>query len=385
MGAPIDNGPLPPSNQVYIKGLPPQLTEERLEEIFAPYGNVIWKKVIQPVAQSSIGDEMSLALVQFSTVAEASWLVENLDKNIPEGLDRPILVRFAKSQGARTPLFAQKGKGVGVRSAPYPVAHASGAGLLNGENKQGPNAGAAAILAGMRRAVANKGAAQPMAPDSFAVPEGATPKVGDFIRVEGLPPHTADDQIRDIFEQYGAVAHVRVLNPAASWESGTHCTVAIIRMQKAEEATWIVENLNLNIPSGLHRPVSVRFASDVTRARSSATPVKTAPGKGANWPEPPPPSDQIYVKGLPAGLTEDELRSVFAQYGTVVWTRMLQSDGHGEAVALVQFSSTEEATWVVQNLNLNIPQGLEKPIKVMFSASGAKKAAKGGGKGIGLL
>merc|ERR1719253_21722 len=48
--------------------------------------------------------------------------------------------------------------------------------------------------------------------------------------------------------------------------------------------------------------------------------------------------------------------------------------------ALVQFESTEDSKWFVENLNGNIPEGLEAPIKVEFSTKAAGDAGKGKGK-----
>jgi len=169
----------------------------------------------------------------------------------------------------------------------------------------------------------------------------------------------------------------------------------------------MVENLDRNIPEGLNKPVTVRYADVDSRVGAdSRVGVDSrvgaaAPGAGRGTtmghnsgprPAPPPPprgqhsgttssqaSDNLYIKGLPPHMTEDKLRDIFTPYGDVTSTKVLQSngksvDGQGESVALLQFGTEEEARWIEENLNGNIPEGLERPISVKFYT-------KGGGKG----
>merc|ERR1719369_2239526 len=77
------------------------------------------------------------------------------------------------------------------------------------------------------------------------------------------------------------------------------------------------------------------------------------------------PSDNIYVGDLPADIDEARLGAVFGAYGTVKSSKILP--GPGKCGALIRYTTTEEATWVVENLNGNIAQGLESPIKVNFA------------------
>lgn len=97
----------------------------------------------------------------------------------------------------------------------------------------------------------------------------------------------------------------------------------------------------------------------------------------------PPPSDNVFVGSLPGDITEDTVRTVFGAYGTVVECRVMPpKDGRfaGTASAMVRFSSVEEGTWIVENLNGNLAQGLNDPVVCRFANPGG---AKGGGKGKG--
>merc|ERR1712166_1112057 len=73
-------------------------------------------------------------------------------------------------------------------------------------------------------------------------------------------------------------------------------------------------------------------------------------------------------------------------YGQIVDSRMLPGrDEAAKPCAMIRFASVEMATWVVENLNGNIPQGLAEPIIARFanSGGGSKGGAKGGDFGGG--
>lgn len=91
-----------------------------------------------------------------------------------------------------------------------------------------------------------------------------------------------------------------------------------------------------------------------------------------------PPRDNLYISDLPSSISEDELRVVFSQYGTVKHSRLTSSGG----AAVIRFASLDEAKWVVENLNGNIPQGLQSPVSVKYANAPRQDAGwKGGGKG----
>merc|ERR1719221_1503240 len=88
--------------------------------------------------------------------------------------------------------------------------------------------------------------------------------------------------------------------------------------------------------------------------------------------------DNLYVKELPAGMTDHQVREIFSAYGGVKQVKVLNSagitkDGRGMSVALVRMGDQHEATWLVEHLDGNIPQGLSQPINVKFATSGPKQ------------
>jgi len=93
----------------------------------------------------------------------------------------------------------------------------------------------------------------------------------------------------------------------------------------------------------------------------------------------PPPSDNLFVGELPDGIQDATVRQLFGQYGTVTDLRILPGNASGTAAALIRFAHEEEAIWIVNNVNGNIPEGLSSPVVIRYANS--RGAGKGGAKG----
>merc|ERR1712232_1135723 len=93
--------------------------------------------------------------------------------------------------------------------------------------------------------------------------------------------------------------------------------------------------------------------------------------------------DNLYMKGLPAGISEELIKATFSQYGVVVSCKALPSPaGVADQAALLRMATVQEAKWLVDNVNNNIPQGLSGPVQIRFADN--PKGLKGAGKGPGL-
>lgn len=97
----------------------------------------------------------------------------------------------------------------------------------------------------------------------------------------------------------------------------------------------------------------------------------------AAWANMPPPSDNLYVCGLPMDCSEDSVKSIFSQYGMVVSVKVLPVNGKPDRACLVRMGDTAQAQWLVENVNQNIPVGLTSPIVVRFAQRAATKIPTG--------
>eukprot|EP00931_Biecheleriopsis_adriatica_P109637 TRINITY_DN83895_c0_g1_i1.p1 TRINITY_DN83895_c0_g1~~TRINITY_DN83895_c0_g1_i1.p1 ORF type:complete len:200 (-),score=57.08 TRINITY_DN83895_c0_g1_i1:102-701(-) len=106
---------------------------------------------------------------------------------------------------------------------------------------------------------------------------------------------------------------------------------------------------------------------------------KDGKGKGK---EQAPPNENIFVTGLPVDATAESVQATFGQYGTVVSAKVLPvQEGKTAAAAFVQLAQLDHATWIVENIDRNIPQGLGVAVRVQFATPKEPKGGKDGGKG----
>merc|ERR1712178_432610 len=88
----------------------------------------------------------------------------------------------------------------------------------------------------------------------------------------------------------------------------------------------------------------------------------------------PAPQGNLYIKGLPVGFSEDMVREIFGAYGAIASLRVLDTPaGADNSAALVRFRDVSQATWLVDNLNGNIPKGLSTPVTVRYANPGKGK------------
>jgi len=86
------------------------------------------------------------------------------------------------------------------------------------------------------------------------------------------------------------------------------------------------------------------------------------PGRGWVMMQQPPPSERVYMTGLPDGVDQAKLLQIFGAYGTIKDSAQISS-----SAAIMKFATVDEATWFVNNLNGNMPEGLTSPVTVQFA------------------
>jgi len=84
--------------------------------------------------------------------------------------------------------------------------------------------------------------------------------------------------------------------------------------------------------------------------------------------QPAPESEELFVKGLPLGSTNESVKALFSQYGNVYSAAVLPvSAGKMAMAAFVNMSTVEDARNVVQSVSGQIPGGLSEPVDVSYA------------------
>merc|ERR1719323_2029809 len=89
-----------------------------VHEIFAAYGTVQDSKVLVANGRSNDGQGQSVAIIRMGDIAEATWLVDNVNGNIPQGLTSPVLITYA-GQRTTAPAPAAAAPEKAARYTPY--------------------------------------------------------------------------------------------------------------------------------------------------------------------------------------------------------------------------------------------------------------------------
>lgn len=192
----------PQSDNVFVGDLPVPLTEEQVKAIFGAYGTVQQCKLLPP------RQGKASALVRFQSAEEAKWFVDTLNGNIPEGLETPIVCRYANAPG-----------GAGGGGGGFGAMHAlGGKGMGKGKAQQsyGGQFGNDPYSMIYQMQLMNSGGKGKGTPGSFRELFGAAKAAGiihgDWIPPEcqlyigNLPADTTDKGLYQLFSQFGAIA-----------------------------------------------------------------------------------------------------------------------------------------------------------------------------------
>lgn len=240
-----------PSLALIISELPPGTDESQLRRVFGPYGEL---KSLHSLGPGKVR-------IVFTTQDDATWIRENLDGNIPEGLSKPIGVSYSCTV-VPPPAF----KGVG-KAPSQPGESPYGA--------QGASAGPYASGKGWAPAAGMPG----QTPDSIQVlkqglrhgnmlPKGYSSGYCN-LQVTNLPADTCDVDLFEIFAPFGGIPTGGVR--AMQSQDGRCSGMGFVTYFDAEHAHAALGTLNGTVlPSGtVLRVATRRPASNAPRARSN--------------------------------------------------------------------------------------------------------------------
>lgn len=103
-----------------------------------------------------------------------------------------------------------------------------------------------------------------------------------------------------------------------------------------------------------------------------ASPSKLLPRE--DEPEKPegPPSENLYVKHWPVGVTEDDIKATFQKAGEVVECRLLRPENSLEWAALVRMATPEQAAAARHGVDENFPVLPEQPLSVAIQVKNSQ-------------
>ncbi|XP_053202623.1 ELAV-like protein 3 isoform X1 [Panonychus citri] len=204
---------------LYVSGLPKAMTQQELEQLFAPYGRIITSRILCDNITEGVG------FVRFDQRIEAERAIKHLHNTIPEGSSDPITVKFANNPSnnakALAPLAAYLSP---QRRFAGPIHHPA-------------NRFRYIPLSPITRY-------SPLAGDLLANPLLATNAVngtGWCLFVYNLAPDTEENLLWQLFGPFGAVQSVKVIRDLQT----NKCKgFGFVTMTNYDEALVAIQSLN---------------------------------------------------------------------------------------------------------------------------------------------
>ncbi|XP_040187713.1 embryonic polyadenylate-binding protein-like isoform X4 [Rana temporaria] len=183
-------------------------------------------------------------------------------------------------------------------------------------------------------------------------------KVMEFtnVYIKNFGEDMTDERLKEIFSAFGNAVSVKVMVD----ENGRSRGFGFVNFGNHEEAQKAVAEMNGKEING--RMVYVGRAQkrierqcELKRRFEQIKQERISRYQGVN----------LYVKNLDDGISDDRLRKEFARFGTITSAKVMMEGGHSKGFGFVCFSSPEEATRAVTEMNGRIVS--TKPLYVALA------------------
>ncbi|XP_043738838.1 polyadenylate-binding protein 1-like isoform X3 [Cervus elaphus] len=162
------------------------------------------------------------------------------------------------------------------------------------------------------------------------------------IYVKNLHADVDEQRLQDLFSQFGKMLSVKVMRD----DSGHSRGFGFVNFEKHEEAQKAVVNMNGREVSGRLLYVGraqkrVERQNELKRRFEQMKQDRLTRYQGVN----------LYVKNLDDSIDDEKLRKEFSPYGVITSAKVMTEGGHSKGFGFVCFSSPEEATKAVTEMN----------------------------------
>lgn len=182
----------------------------------------------------------------------------------------------------------------------------------------------------------------------------AIPKDADALKlfVGQIPKQSSEDELRPYFEAYGPVAEFAILRDKGNISKG--CAFLTFATRSSALACMDALHDKCTMP-GMAHALQIKPADSEQRAEDR----------------------KLFVGMIPKGMSEDQLRQMFAPYGAVEDVAVLQSNGVGKGCAFVKMDTRVNAQRAIDNIHgRTTMEGCRHPIVVKYADTEKEKLQK---------
>jgi polyadenylate-binding protein len=395
----VDGGKKPKHSNLYVWSIPRDVDEHQLSTLFAKFGAVESCTIMRdPNTKQSKG----YGFVKYVKFEDAVSAKEKLHGKYVK--DKQLQIKFASTDSTGLMGVHSSGlmgaTGTDVQSIPTDNVYVKGLPLDMDESSLREKFGAFGTIVSCRviattalirfetvgeaeAAVREANGKMVMSDSSGGIPVSvsfnakqqmmASLPTHSNLYVWNIPRDMEEGALKQLFEEYGEVESVNIMRDKVSQLSKGYGFVKFIRYEEAEKAIDQVSGRVLREDLA-HRPLRVKFANTDSSGvvGSSGRGVGEGGGVGGSTMTTNPPSENIYIKGLPTETDENALVNAFAQFGRIVSCTRIATTG------LIGFQTVEEATRAVQTANGSTLLGGSVPLLVTFKSQICRAFAQNG-------
>ncbi|KAH8400606.1 hypothetical protein KR222_008377 [Zaprionus bogoriensis] len=221
---------------LYVSGLPKNMTQSDLESLFSPYGKIITSRIL---CDNITGLSKGVGFIRFDQRFEADRAIKELNGTTPKNSTEPITVKFANNPSSNKntmqPLAAYIAPQNTRGGRAFPTNAAAGAAAAAAAAAIHPNAGRYSSVISRY---------SPLTSDLItnSMIQGNTiTSSGWCIFVYNLAPETEENVLWQLFGPFGAVQSVKVIRDLQS----NKCKgFGFVTMTNYEEAVLAIQSLN---------------------------------------------------------------------------------------------------------------------------------------------
>lgn len=171
---------------------------------------------------------------------------------------------------------------------------------------------------------------------------GARAKEFTNVYIKNFGDDMDDEKLRELFSKYGNALSTRVMTD----DSGKSRGFGFVSFERHEDAQKAVDEMNGKDLNG--KPIYVGRAqkkverqTELKRKFEQMKQDRMSRYQGVN----------LYVKNLDDGIDDERLRKEFSPFGTITSAKVMMEGGRSKGFGFVCFSSPEEATKAVTEMN----------------------------------
>uniref|UniRef100_A0A3Q0SKM2 Polyadenylate-binding protein n=1 Tax=Amphilophus citrinellus TaxID=61819 RepID=A0A3Q0SKM2_AMPCI len=171
---------------------------------------------------------------------------------------------------------------------------------------------------------------------------GARAKEFTNVYIKNFGDDMDDEKLRELFSKYGNAMSIRVMTD----ESGKSRGFGFVSFERHEDAQKAVDEMNGKELNGKliyvgRAQKKVERQTELKRKFEQMKQDRMTRYQGVN----------LYVKNLDDGIDDERLRKEFSPFGTITSAKVMMEGGRSKGFGFVCFSSPEEATKAVTEMN----------------------------------